>query len=65
MTLKSAGANKAGVIKAACEIIDLGLKEIKDLVDDAPKPVKGGVDKKTVDELVKKLVEAGVKAEVK
>lgn len=62
VTLKSAGANKVGVIKAVREITGLGLKEAKDLVDGAPKPVKEGVDKKTADELVKKLVEAGAEA---
>ena len=65
VTLKSAGANKGGVIKAVREITGLGLKEAKDLVDGAPKPVKEGVDKKTADELVKKLVEAGAEAEAK
>ena len=65
VTLKSAGANKVGVIKAVREITGLGLKEAKDLVDGAPKPVKEGVDKKTADELVKKLVEAGAEAEAK
>lgn len=65
VTLKSAGANKVGVIKAVREITGLGLKEPKDLVDGAPKPVKEGVDKKTADELVKKLVEAGAEAEAK
>ncbi|MFS2104444.1 50S ribosomal protein L7/L12 [Ralstonia sp. Ralssp135] len=65
VTLKSAGANKVGVIKAVREITGLGLKEAKDLVDGAPKPVKEGVDRKTADELVKKLVEAGAEAEAK
>ncbi|MBB0026003.1 50S ribosomal protein L7/L12 [Ralstonia pickettii] len=65
VTLKSAGANKVGVIKAVREITGLGLKEAKDLVDGAPKPVKEGVDKKTADELVKKLVEAGAEADAK
>ena len=65
VTLKSAGANKVGVIKAVREITGLGLKEAKDLVDGAPKPVQEGVDKKTADELVKKLVEAGAEAEAK
>ena len=65
VTLKSAGANKVGVIKAVREITGLGLKEAKDLVDGAPKPVKEGVDKKTADELVKKLGEAGAEAEAK
>ena len=63
--LAEVGANKVGVIKAVREITGLGLKEAKDLVDGAPKPVKEGVDKKTADELVKKLVEAGAEAEAK
>ena len=65
VVLTGAGANKVGVIKAVREITGLGLKEAKDLVDGAPKPVKEGVDKKTADELVKKLVEAGAEAEAK
>ena len=63
--LAEVGSNKVGVIKAVREITGLGLKEAKDLVDGAPKPVKEGVDKKTADELVKKLVEAGAEAEAK
>ena len=65
VVLAEAGSNKVGVIKAVREITGLGLKEAKDLVDGAPKPVKEGVDKKTADELVKKLVEAGAEAEAK
>lgn len=65
VVLTDAGAQKVGVIKAVREITGLGLKEAKDLVDGAPKPVKEGVDKKTADELVKKLVEAGAEAEAK
>lgn len=65
VTLKSAGANKVGVIKAVRELTGLGLKEAKDLVDGAPKPVKEGVDKKTADEALKKLVEAGAEGEIK
>lgn len=65
VVLVDAGAQKVGVIKAVREITGLGLKEAKDLVDGAPKPVKEGVDKKTADELVKKLVEAGAEAEAK
>jgi large subunit ribosomal protein L7/L12 len=63
--LKGAGANKVGVIKAVRELTGLGLKEAKDLVDGAPKPVKEGVDKKTADEALKKLVEAGAEGEIK
>ena len=65
VTLKSAGANKVGVIKAVREITGLGLKEAKDLVDGAPKPVKEGVDKATADDAKKKLEEAGAKVELK
>ena len=65
VVLAEAGANKVNVIKAVRELTGLGLKEAKDLVDGAPKPVKEGVDKKTADELVKKLVEAGAEAEAK
>ena len=65
MILKGAGANKVGVIKAVRELTGLGLKEAKDLVDGAPKPVKEGVDKKTADEALKKLVEAGAEGEIK
>ena len=65
LILSDFGANKVSVIKAVREITGLGLKEAKDLVDGAPKPVKEGVDKKTADELVKKLVEAGAEAEAK
>ena len=63
--LTEAGANKVGVIKAVREITGLGLKEAKDLVDGAPKPIKEGVDKKTAEEAKKKLEEAGAKAELK
>jgi large subunit ribosomal protein L7/L12 len=65
VTLKSAGANKVGVIKAVREITGLGLKEAKDLVDGAPKPVKEGVDKAAADEAKKKLEDAGAKVDVK
>ena len=65
VTLKSAGANKVGVIKAVREITGLGLKEAKDLVDGAPKNVKEGVAKADAEAAVKKLVEAGAKAELK
>jgi large subunit ribosomal protein L7/L12 len=60
-----AGANKVGVIKAVREITGLGLKEAKDLVDGAPKPIKEGVDKKTAEEAKKKLEDAGAKADLK
>jgi len=63
--LKTFGANKVGVIKAVREITGLGLKEAKDLVDGAPKPVKEGVSKADAEAAAKKLVEAGAEAEVK
>jgi len=63
--LAEAGANKVGVIKAVREITGLGLKEAKDLVDGAPKPIKEAVDKKTAEEAKKKLEDAGAKAEMK
>ncbi|MCS6765186.1 MAG: 50S ribosomal protein L7/L12 [Candidatus Protistobacter heckmanni] len=63
--LAEVGANKVGVIKAVREITGLGLKEAKDLVDGAPKPVKEGVDKATAADAKKKLEEAGAKADVK
>ncbi|WP_020206069.1 MULTISPECIES: 50S ribosomal protein L7/L12 [Cupriavidus] len=63
--LAEIGANKVGVIKAVREITGLGLKEAKDLVDGAPKPVKEGVDKAAAAEAKKKLEDAGAKAEIK
>ncbi|MCL4785117.1 MAG: 50S ribosomal protein L7/L12 [Bryobacterales bacterium] len=64
--LKDGGAKKIGVIKVVREIIpSLGLKEAKDLVEAAPKPVKEGVTKQEAEELKKKLEEAGVAVEVK
>ena len=60
-----AGSNKVAVIKAVREITGLGLKEAKDLVDGAPKPVKEGVDKAGAEEAKKKLEEAGAKVELK
>ncbi|WER45781.1 50S ribosomal protein L7/L12 [Cupriavidus sp. WKF15] len=63
--LAEVGANKVGVIKAVREITGLGLKEAKDLVDGAPKPVKEGVDKAAAAEAKKKLEEAGAKVDVK
>jgi large subunit ribosomal protein L7/L12 len=63
--LLEAGANKVSVIKAVREITGLGLKEAKDLVDGAPKPVKEGIAKADADAALKKLVDAGAKAELK
>ena len=65
VVLLEAGANKVGVIKAVRELTGLGLKEAKDLVDGAPKPVKEGIAKADAEAAVKKLVEAGAKAEMK
>jgi large subunit ribosomal protein L7/L12 len=59
------GANKVSVIKAVRELTGLGLKEAKDLVDGAPKPVKEAVPKAAAEEAKKKLEEAGAKAEIK
>jgi large subunit ribosomal protein L7/L12 len=63
--LLEAGANKVNVIKAVRELTGLGLKEAKDLVDGAPKPVKEGVNKADSDAAKKKLEEAGAKVEIK
>jgi large subunit ribosomal protein L7/L12 len=63
--LSSFGDNKVNVIKAVREITGLGLKEAKDLVDGAPKPVKEGVSKADAEAAKKKLEDAGAKAEVK
>lgn len=63
--LTEAGANKIQVIKVIREITGLGLKEAKDLVDGAPKPVKEKVAKEEAEAVKKKLVEAGASAEVK
>jgi len=65
VTLKEAGGNKIGVIKAVREVTNLGLKEAKDLVDGAPKVIKDGVSKADADSIKKKLEEAGAKVEVK
>ena len=65
VTLTEIGANKVGVIKAGREITGLGLKEAKDLVDGAPKPVKEAVPKADAEAAKKKLEEAGAKAELK
>jgi large subunit ribosomal protein L7/L12 len=63
--LKEAGANKINVIKVVREITGLGLKEAKDLVEAAPKPLKEGVAKAEAEEFKKKLEDAGAKVELK
>jgi large subunit ribosomal protein L7/L12 len=63
--LTAAGANKINVIKAVREVTSLGLKEAKDLVDGAPKPVKEGVSKEEAETIKKKFVDAGASVEVK
>lgn len=62
--LKSAGDQKINVIKAVKEAIGLGLKESKDLVDAAPKPIKQGLKKEEAEELKKKLEEVGAVVEI-
>jgi large subunit ribosomal protein L7/L12 len=63
--LNAAGDNKVNVIKAVREVTSLGLKEAKDLVDGSPKAVKEGVSKADADAVLKKLLDAGAKAEIK
>jgi large subunit ribosomal protein L7/L12 len=63
--LSEVGPNKINVIKAVREVTSLGLKEAKDLVDGAPKPVKEGVSKEEADSVKKKFEDAGAKIEVK
>ena len=65
VVLTGAGANKIATIKAVREVTSLGLKEAKDLVDNAPKPVKENVSKDEAESLRKKLTEAGATVEVK
>jgi len=65
VVLTAAGANKINVIKAVREVTSLGLKEAKDLVDGAPKPVKEGVNKEEAETIRKKFVDAGATVEVK
>lgn len=65
VVLVEAGASKTGVIKAVKEITGLGLKESKEIVDNAPKTVKEGVSKADAEEMKKKLEEAGAKVELK
>lgn len=63
--LSDAGAQKINVIKAVREVTELGLKEAKDLVDGAPKPVKEGVKKEEAEEIKKKLEAVGATVELK
>ena len=63
--MKSGGANKLQVVKIVKDLTGLGLKEAKDLVDGAPKPVKEGVAKAEADEVATKLKDAGADVEVK
>ena len=65
VVLKSAGGNKIAVIKVVREITGLGLKEAKEVVDNAPKAVKEGVSKDDADAISKKLTEAGAEVELK
>ncbi len=62
--LKAPGANKLGIVKIVKEITGLGLKEAKELVDGAPKPIKEGIDKAASEEIKTKLSEAGADVEV-
>ena len=64
VVLKAAGANKLDVVKVVKDLTGLGLKEAKDLVDGAPKPVKEGVAKAEADEIAAKLKEAGAEVEI-
>jgi large subunit ribosomal protein L7/L12 len=65
VVLTGVGANKINVIKAVREVTSLGLKEAKDLVDGAPKPIKEGVNKEEAESIKKKFTEAGATVEVK
>ncbi|MBZ5544509.1 MAG: 50S ribosomal protein L7/L12 [Acidobacteriia bacterium] len=65
VVLTGVGANKINVIKAVREVTSLGLKEAKDLVDGAPKPIKEGVSKEEAENIKKKFTEAGATVEVK
>jgi len=65
VVLTAVGANKINVIKAVREVTSLGLKEAKDLVDGAPKPIKEGVSKDEAESIKKKFTEAGATVEVK
>lgn len=63
--LKNAGAQKLAVVKVVKELTGMGLKEAKELVDSAPKPIKEGISKDEADALVKQLTEAGAEVELK
>jgi large subunit ribosomal protein L7/L12 len=65
VVLTGVGANKINVIKAVREVTSLGLKEAKDLVDGAPKPIKEGVNKEEAENIRKKFTDAGATVEVK
>ena len=65
VTLTEVGSNKINVIKVVREVTSLGLKEAKDLVEGAPKPIKEGVTKEEAEQIKKKFEEAGAKVEVK
>ena len=65
VVLTAVGDKKINVIKAVREVTSLGLKEAKDLVDGAPKPIKEGVSKAEADEIKKKFEEAGAQVEIK
>ncbi len=65
VVLTGAGANKINVIKAVREVTSLGLKEAKDLVDSAPKPIKEGINKDEAEAIRKKFTDAGASVEVK
>ncbi len=65
VVLTGVGANKINVIKAVREVTSLGLKEAKDLVDGAPKPIKEGVSKEEAETIKKKFTEAGATVEIK
>jgi large subunit ribosomal protein L7/L12 len=65
VVLTGVGANKINVIKAVREVTSLGLKEAKDLVDGAPKPIKEGVSKEEADAIKKKFTDAGATVEIK
>jgi large subunit ribosomal protein L7/L12 len=65
VVLTDVGGNKINVIKAVREVTSLGLKEAKDLVDGAPKPIKEGVNKEEAETIKKKFVDAGATVEVK
>lgn len=65
VVLTATGDNKVNVIKVVRTVTGLGLKEAKDLVDGAPKPVKEGIPKKDAEDIKKQLEEAGAKAEIK